>query len=62
MRRHGCVVKEMVDEVKMTQVAESDHSVNTRTKQELQGRSRLWAAQSCCWEEEEVSEGWLWSR
>lgn len=39
--------KEIVDGVKMNQISESDHSVNTRTKHEIQGRSRLQAGQSC---------------
>lgn len=38
--------KEIVDRVKMIQIFESDHSVNTRTKHEVQGRSRLRAGQS----------------
>lgn len=53
----GAFAKEIVDGVKMIQIPESDHSINTRTKHEIQGRSKLQAGQSYSWEEEEVSEG-----
>lgn len=53
----GAFAKEIVDGVKMIQIPESDHSVNTRTKHEIQGRIKLQAGQSYSWEEEEVSEG-----